>query len=327
MAYKKATAMDSRSAKLQLKLGEALLKSGDSNGAMGPLGQAGAGGQARAWKLLGDASRQQGDAAGANSYYQKYLATNPPDAAAVRVKGGKGARAWEFPYVCLLTDAADEQRLRPGDWVWLHGAELPARLARVTAEKARGAAEATLHVFHTRASPEAPRYAQQRPGLRELVLDPGKKYYPNEFCTLVDAANPKKSALAKVDATGSRLVPIIDCREGVWGIKPSSRWAPIRAHGAQSSRSVRLGISVGGCVGFHPDREDHQVRVESAADLGQAAKAQRLRLGMTQAEVALVAGVGVRFIGELEAGKPTLQLERVVQVVRALGFELQLALP
>ena len=40
-----------------------------------------------------------------------------------------------------------------------------------------------------------------------------------------------------------------------------------------------------------------------------------------------MAGVGVRFIGELEAGKPTLQLERAVQVVRALGFELQLALP
>ena len=98
-------------------------------------------------------------------------------------------------------------------------------------------------------------------------------------------------------------------------------------HGAQSSRSVRLGISAGGCVGFHPDREDRQVRVESAAALGQAARAQRLRLGMTQAELALVAGVGVRFIGELEAGKPTLQLERAVQVVRALGFELQLALP
>ena len=96
---------------------------------------------------------------------------------------------------------------------------------------------------------------------------------------------------------------------------------------AQSSRSVRLGISAGGCLGFHPDRDDQLVRVESAAALGQAAKAKRLRLGMTQAEVALVAGVGVRFIGELEAGKPSLQLERAVQVVRALGFELQLALP
>jgi y4mF family transcriptional regulator len=78
---------------------------------------------------------------------------------------------------------------------------------------------------------------------------------------------------------------------------------------------------------FHPDRDDHLVRVGSAAALGQAAKAQRQRLGMTQAEVALVAGVGVRFIGELEAGKPTLQLEKAVRVVRTLGLQLQLALP
>ena len=34
---------------------------------------------------------------------------------------------------------------------------------------------------------------------------------------------PKKAALAKVDATGKKLVPIIDCREGVWGIKPRNR--------------------------------------------------------------------------------------------------------
>ena len=122
-------------------------------------------------------------------------------------------------------------------------------------------------------------------------------------------------------------LPQADALGGVWGIKPSSRWPPIRAHGAQSSRSVRFGMSAGGCVGFHPDRDDHLVRVESAADLGQAAKAQRLRLGMTQAAVALVAGVGVRFIGELEAGKPTLQLERAVRVVRTLGLQLQLALP
>ena len=122
-------------------------------------------------------------------------------------------------------------------------------------------------------------------------------------------------------------LPQADALGGVWGIKPSSRWAPIRTHGGQSSRSVRMGISGRGCVGFHPDRDDRLVRVESAAALGQAAKAQRQRLGMTQAELALVAGVGVRFIGELEAGKPSLQLERVVRVVGALGFQLQLVLP
>jgi PhoH-like ATPase len=57
----------------------------------------------------------------------------------------------------------------------------------------------------------------------ELALETGKKYSPNEFCTLVDEANPKKAALTKVDATGTKLVPIIDCREGVWGIKPRNR--------------------------------------------------------------------------------------------------------
>jgi PhoH-like ATPase len=57
----------------------------------------------------------------------------------------------------------------------------------------------------------------------ELELNGGKKYFPNEFCTLIDEANPKKAALTKVDPTGTKLVPIIDCREGIWGIKPRNR--------------------------------------------------------------------------------------------------------
>ncbi|HEX3890837.1 MAG TPA: PhoH family protein [Verrucomicrobiae bacterium] len=57
----------------------------------------------------------------------------------------------------------------------------------------------------------------------ELEVNGGKKYFPNEFCTLIDETNPKKAALTKVDATGTKLIPIIDCREGVWGIKPRNR--------------------------------------------------------------------------------------------------------
>ena len=57
----------------------------------------------------------------------------------------------------------------------------------------------------------------------ELGLEPGKKYCPNEYFTLTDETNPKKAALSKVDATGTKLIPIIDCREGVWGIKPRNR--------------------------------------------------------------------------------------------------------
>lgn len=57
----------------------------------------------------------------------------------------------------------------------------------------------------------------------EFVLDGGKQYFPNEYCTLIDESNPKKTALTKVDASGTKLVPILDCREGVWGIKPRNR--------------------------------------------------------------------------------------------------------
>ena len=57
----------------------------------------------------------------------------------------------------------------------------------------------------------------------ELELNGGKQYFPNEFCTLTDETNLKRTALTKVDATGTKLLPIIDCREGVWGIKPRNR--------------------------------------------------------------------------------------------------------
>jgi len=57
----------------------------------------------------------------------------------------------------------------------------------------------------------------------ELELNGGKQYFPNEYCALTDETNPKHTALTKVDATGKKLIPIIDCREGVWGIKPRNR--------------------------------------------------------------------------------------------------------
>ncbi len=57
----------------------------------------------------------------------------------------------------------------------------------------------------------------------ELELPAGQRYFPNEYCTLFEEANPKRTALTKVDPTGTKLVPIIDCREGVWGIKPRNR--------------------------------------------------------------------------------------------------------
>ena len=56
--------------------------------------------------------------------------------------------------------------------------------------------------------------------------------------------------------------------------------------------------------------------------LGAAVLAARHKLGLTQPQLALAAGVGVRFIVELEAGKPTVRLETLLKVVQALGGSL-----
>jgi PhoH-like ATPase len=57
----------------------------------------------------------------------------------------------------------------------------------------------------------------------ELDLNGHGKYFPNEYCTLTEETNPKRTALTKVDPSGTKVVPILDCREGVWGIKPRNR--------------------------------------------------------------------------------------------------------
>jgi y4mF family transcriptional regulator len=51
-------------------------------------------------------------------------------------------------------------------------------------------------------------------------------------------------------------------------------------------------------------------------------KYQRKKLRLTQEELALKAGVGIRFIRELEQGKETLQLNKIEQVLNLFGFQL-----
>ena len=65
--------------------------------------------------------------------------------------------------------------------------------------------------------------------------------------------------------------------------------------------------------------------IDSPAALGQAMRHARKQLGLTQPQLALAAGVGVRFIVDLEAGKPTLRLEHILRVLHALGGTLAIA--
>ncbi len=61
------------------------------------------------------------------------------------------------------------------------------------------------------------------------------------------------------------------------------------------------------------------MRIRSSQELGALLRESRKALKLTQPELALAAGVGVRFIVDLEAGKPTLRLEQVLRVIDALG--------
>ncbi len=63
-------------------------------------------------------------------------------------------------------------------------------------------------------------------------------------------------------------------------------------------------------------------RIHTAADFGAALARARKGLSLTQRELALAAGVGERFIVELEAGKATAQLGKALAVARAAGMDL-----
>jgi y4mF family transcriptional regulator len=64
-------------------------------------------------------------------------------------------------------------------------------------------------------------------------------------------------------------------------------------------------------------------RVRTVADLGAVVRRRRKEVQLTQAELAEVAGVGVRFVSELERGKPTAEMHKVLQVLSVLGVDLQ----
>lgn len=64
-------------------------------------------------------------------------------------------------------------------------------------------------------------------------------------------------------------------------------------------------------------------KIDGIEDLGRCVRAQRKAQGATQADFAALCGVGNRFISELENGKPTMELGKVLHVLKCLGLEVQ----
>lgn len=66
------------------------------------------------------------------------------------------------------------------------------------------------------------------------------------------------------------------------------------------------------------------VTLSDVAGLGEMVRIRRHMLKLSQRELAERAGVGRRFVGELEAGKSTVELGKVVAACRVLGLTLSL---
>jgi len=62
-------------------------------------------------------------------------------------------------------------------------------------------------------------------------------------------------------------------------------------------------------------------KIKTVAQLGDIVRKRRKQQGLTQAELAGVSGVGRRFVSELESGKESCQISKVLQVLRTLGVE------
>jgi transcriptional regulator with XRE-family HTH domain len=65
--------------------------------------------------------------------------------------------------------------------------------------------------------------------------------------------------------------------------------------------------------------------IEDVAQFGAAVAMARKALGLTQRELALAINSGERFIVDLEADKPTAQLDKALAAARAVGLRLTVA--
>lgn len=75
----------------------------------------------------------------------------------------------------------------------------------------------------------------------------------------------------------------------------------------------------------HPGTQDDKpFRVYTAASLGSAIRHFRLQTGLSQAELAERTGLNRTYLSDLERGKETEQVRRILRVLKELGVRMTL---
>jgi len=68
------------------------------------------------------------------------------------------------------------------------------------------------------------------------------------------------------------------------------------------------------------------MKITDTESLGQVIRQERKRQNVTQVELAALAGVGVRFLRELERGKQSCQIGRAFIVLQTLGISIDVSM-
>lgn len=65
------------------------------------------------------------------------------------------------------------------------------------------------------------------------------------------------------------------------------------------------------------------MKIRDAATFGKLIRDARKKQGLTQTQLAGIANTSPRLIGELERGKPTIQLEKALKIAWMLGVNIE----
>lgn len=66
---------------------------------------------------------------------------------------------------------------------------------------------------------------------------------------------------------------------------------------------------------------------QTPESIGRLIRSTRKALGVTQKDLAMTSGTGLRFIVDLERGKPTCHIGKALTVLRTLGIRIDLVPP
>jgi y4mF family transcriptional regulator len=68
-------------------------------------------------------------------------------------------------------------------------------------------------------------------------------------------------------------------------------------------------------------------KIHSIAELGSVIRSERKALGLTQGDLAAASGVSLRFVSELERGRESAGIGRILHVLDMLGLEVAIERP